>query len=228
MDSESEANVVIPMPAALAALRKNWGWLLALGIIMIVLGIGAIGLPLLAGEVATIVVGWILVFGGVTQLIQAFSSHAGGSRALSIISGVIYLVVGVLFLIRPVRGLITLTLLLAIFFIVEGIIKIVMAGHLRKAGNSGWLIFNGIIALILGVLIFILWPKDSTWAPGLLVGVYLIVGGWSSIMVASAARAAARPEGDASAAIEPTGDATAATEPTDDASATPPGEGESA
>ena len=199
MNDESEANAVIPMPAALAALRKNWGWLLALGIIMIVLGIGAIGVPFLAGAFATIIIGWILVFGGVTQLIQAFSSHAGGSRALAIVSGIIYLVAGIFVLFEPLRALVALTLLLAIFFIVEGILRLVMAGHLRKAGNSGWLIFNGIIALILGVLIFVKWPSDAVWAIGLLVGVYLLVGGWSSIMVATAARAAGSAASDASA-----------------------------
>ena len=109
MDSESAGNVVIPIPAALAALRKNWGWLLALGIIMIVLGIGAIGVPFLAGAFATIIIGWILVFGGVTQLIQAFSSHAGGSRALAIVSGIIYLVAGIFVLFEPLRALVALT-----------------------------------------------------------------------------------------------------------------------
>lgn len=170
-------------------LSRNWGWLLALGILMIVLGVFAIGAPVVATIAVQFALGWILVIGGIAEGIHAFMAQGWRGFLLELLSAILYLVVGVLLLVNPVQGAIALTVVLAVFLIVEGIFKVIMAMRVRDHGGWGWLLASGILSLILGVLIWAEWPASGLWIIGLLVGIQLLFTGWSLVMLAFAARA---------------------------------------
>jgi uncharacterized membrane protein HdeD (DUF308 family) len=171
------------------ALSRNWGWLLAFGILMIILGVFAIGAPVVATIAVQFALGWILVIGGVAEGIHAFMAKGWRGFLFELLSAILYLVVGVLLLVNPVGGALALTVVLAVFLIVEGIFKIVMALRVRDHGGWGWLLASGILSLGLGFLIWAEWPASGLWIIGLLVGIQLLFTGWSLVMLALAARA---------------------------------------
>jgi uncharacterized membrane protein HdeD (DUF308 family) len=171
------------------ALSRNWGWLLALALLMIVLGLMAIAAPVYATFAVQILLGWILVIGGIAQAIHAFMARGWGGFLLELLSALVYLAVGALLLVNPVEGALALTIVLAAFLVVEGIFKVVMAWRVRAHPGWGWLLSSGILTLILGGLIWAEWPSSALWVIGLLVGVHLLFTGWALIMLALAARA---------------------------------------
>ena len=170
-------------------LSRNWGWLLALGILMIVLGVFAIGAPQVATVAVQFALGWILVIAGIAEGIHAFMAQAWRGFLLELLSAILYLAVGVLLLVNPVGGALALTIVLAVFLIVEGIFKIMMALRVRDHRGWGWLLASGILSVILGLLIWAEWPASGLWVIGLLVGIQLLFTGWSLVMLALAARA---------------------------------------
>jgi uncharacterized membrane protein HdeD (DUF308 family) len=170
-------------------LSRNWGWLLAFGILMIILGMFAIGAPAVATVAVQIMLGWILVIGGIAEGIHAFMAQGWRGFLLELLSAILYLGVGVLLLVNPVAGALALTVVLAVFLIVEGIFKIIMATRVRDHRGWGWLLASGILSVILGVLIWAEWPASGLWVIGLLVGIQLLFTGWALVMLALAARA---------------------------------------
>ena len=131
-------------------------------------------------------IGWVLVFGGIVQIIHAFYSQKWGNFFLRVIGAILYLGAGVLLLHYPIQGIITLTVLLAAIFVIEGIFKIVTAIKIPPMSGKGWLVFGGIIAIALGLLIWAQLPSDAIWAVGLLVGINLVFGGISMVSMALA------------------------------------------
>jgi len=164
----------------------SWGWLLFLGILLIVVGIAAIVLPFAATLAVEILLGWVLVIGGILQIIHSFWARRVGGFFLGLVAGILYLIVGFLLLLYPLQGILTLTLLLVILFLIEGICRIISSFQVRPTRNWGWVLVSGIAALIIAFLIWIGWPVSATWAIGLLVGINLIFGGWGMIMLSSA------------------------------------------
>ena len=171
------------------ALSRNWGWLLALGILMIILGVFAIGTPVVATIAFQVMLGWLLVIGGIAEAIHAFMAQNWRGFLFELLSAILYVVVGGLLLFNPLLGAAALTLLLAVFLVVEGIFKIVMALRVRDHRGWGWLLASGILSLILGAMIWAQWPASGLWVIGLLVGIQLLFTGWSLVMLALAARA---------------------------------------
>jgi uncharacterized membrane protein HdeD (DUF308 family) len=171
------------------ALSRNWGWLLALGILMIILGVFAIAAPQVATIAVQLTLGWILVISGVAEGIHAFMARGWRGFLLELLSAILYLVVGVLLLTNPLKGALALTILLAGFLIVEGVFKIVTALRVREHRGWGWLLASGIISVILGLMIWAEWPASGLWVIGLLVGIQLVFTGWALVMLSLAARA---------------------------------------
>jgi uncharacterized membrane protein HdeD (DUF308 family) len=171
------------------ALSRNWGWLLAFGILMIILGVFAIGAPVVATIAFQVVLGWLLVIGGIAEAIHAFMAQSWRGFLFELLSAILYVVVGALLLFNPLLGAAALTLLLAVFLVVEGIFKIIMALRVRDHRGWGWLLASGILSLILGAMIWAQWPASGLWVIGLLVGIQLLFTGWSLVMLALAARA---------------------------------------
>jgi uncharacterized membrane protein HdeD (DUF308 family) len=170
-------------------LSRNWGWLLALGILMVILGMLAIGAPVVATIAVQFALGWILVVGGIAEGIHAFMAQGWRGFLLELLSAILYLAVGILLLVNPVGGALALTVVLAIFLIVEGVFKIIMAMRVRDHRGWGWLLASGILSLVLGVLIWSEWPASGLWVIGLLVGIQVLFTGWALLMLALAARA---------------------------------------
>ena len=188
MDMESDSSYGIPLPDDVIAVQKYWGYFLAAGVLLIILGIVALGAPFFTALAIETLLGWVLVIGGIVHGLHAFWTREWRGFTLGILSGVLYLVAGVLLLNYPLQGVLTLTLLLAAFFLVEGIFKVVLA--LQNRSMSGWIwpLFSGILALILAGIIWTGWPVTGLWVIGVFVGIYLIFGGWSMVAFALAAR----------------------------------------
>ena len=172
-------------------LQKGWKWLLGLGILLVVLGLLLIAAPAAGTLAVDVLIGWFLIIGGIAQIVHAFMEQRWSGFLLELLSGILYGAVGVLLLAYPLAGVAALTLLLAAFLAVEGIFRIVMALRVRPAQGWGWLLFGGVVTLVLAILIWMQWPSSALWVIGLLVGINLLFTGWSLCMVALAARSAA-------------------------------------
>lgn len=170
-----------------AELRRQWGWLLTIGILVLVLGILAIVNSVTATVASMLYVGWVLVIAGIFFAIQAFRFRAHGHLFLHLLNAALALVVGVILVLNPVVAAMTFTLLLAAYFVVAGIFRIVTALSVRVPG-WGWGLLNGVITFILGIMIWNQWPVSGLWVIGFFVGIDLIVIGWAQIMTAIAAR----------------------------------------
>jgi uncharacterized membrane protein HdeD (DUF308 family) len=162
-------------------------WLTAMGIVFVVLGILAIIEPAVAGLAVAIFVGWFLIFGGVAHAVGAFGGGGVGRVAWQLIVAAIYIVGGMYFLTHPLLGLGTLTLFLAAILLAEAVVEIVSYVTNRGEGGS-WRLVNAIVTLLLGGMIWGHWPSSSIWAIGTLVGVNLMITGFSRLMLGSAAR----------------------------------------
>jgi len=161
--------------AAAGTGRTSRGWSIAAGVLLIIVGIEALAAPYLAALVAAFWVAWGIVFGGVAELISAYSSSE--NRLWKVLLGLLYLVVGIYILMRPGSGLLALALVLAWLFLVKGVISILGALQLRPLPGWGWWLVDGVITLLLAVLIFSGWPQNSVRIIALLVGISLIISG---------------------------------------------------
>jgi uncharacterized membrane protein HdeD (DUF308 family) len=173
---------------ARASLREAevnlWRAVLAVGVITIALGAAAVILPFVATLTINVLVGIILVAVGAAHIFQAFSGQMPKEMALRAVSAAAYGLVGVLLLVFPRQGALTLTILLAALFVVVGAFRIALALHMQPQPGWGWLMFSGILAAALGVIIWTGLPNAAAWVIGLLVGIELLLSG--SATVASA------------------------------------------
>jgi len=182
------ANPTEGLHGASTIIKKASGWFIGMAVVFIVLGMLAIIEPGVAGLAVTILVGWLLIFGGVAHLVAAFSGGGAGRVLWQILIGVVYIVGGGYFLMHPLLGLGTLTLFLALIILSEAVFEIIAYFRMRGASGSGWLLVNALITLLLGGLIWFHWPSSSVWAIGILVGVNLLMTGFSRLMFGLAAR----------------------------------------
>jgi len=176
----------LPGPRNVA--KKITGWYIATAVLLIVLGLFGIIEPGVAGLGVTLLVGWILIVGAMMHFVAAFKGGGAKQVLFQVLIGVVYLIGGLYFLTHTIMAVGTLTLLLAAIILVEGIIEVVSYVRLRGEGASGWILFNGIVTLLLGGLIWFHWPSSSVWAIGTLVGVNLLMTGMTRLMFGLAAR----------------------------------------
>jgi uncharacterized membrane protein HdeD (DUF308 family) len=175
-------------PASMqAAVSENKTWFLILGILLIVLGVIAVTFPLLMTIAAKIFLGWLFLVGGIVQIFHAFSTRGWSEFFLDLLIGVLYLIAGAWLAFFPLTGIFTLTVLLALTFIVHGVLQAGMGLRMRPQEGWVWLLFAGIVAVALGILILAQLPSSAVWAIGLLVGVNLMVSGWAYVFLALAA-----------------------------------------
>jgi uncharacterized membrane protein HdeD (DUF308 family) len=169
-------------------MKKSVGLSIGLGVLMILAGILAIAAPMAAGIAINLLVGWLLIFSGCVHLLFAWQTRSAGGLLWELLVGVLYIAIGAYLLIHPLAGLASLTLGLGIYLFLEAILEFALAFTLRPHPGSGWLIFDGIVTLILAVLIWRTWPASSTWVLGTLVGISMLFSGTSRLMVSLAAR----------------------------------------
>ena len=168
--------------------KKSVGWSIALSELMIVAGILAIASPLAAGIAINIVVAWLLVFSGCAHLVFAWYTRSTGGLLWELLLGIVYIFIGVYLLVHPVAGLASLTIALAIYLLLESILEFVLGFTLRPLPGSGWLLFDGIITLILAVMIWRTWPSSTGWVIGTLVGISMLFSGLARLGISLAAR----------------------------------------
>jgi uncharacterized membrane protein HdeD (DUF308 family) len=159
-------------------------------IVIILFGFLAIALPLATSLGVVIVIAWLILLAGGFQLIHAFQSKGIGSTLWKVVVAILYVIVGIYFLLNPLLGVESFTLALAIFFVAEGVLDLVIYFQNRRAGGAGWILLNGIITLILGIMVWRQWPSSSLWLIGTLVGFSMIMTGTARLMISLAARRA--------------------------------------
>jgi uncharacterized membrane protein HdeD (DUF308 family) len=181
-----------PIRHELAALRGEWLWFLILGIGLIVLGVIAIGAPIVTTLYMVEIYGVLLIAGGILQAVGSFWSRDWSGFFLSLLFGVLYFVLGIFFIRYPSAAAMTLTILLAAFLIVGGIFRIVAALVMRFP-FWGWALIGGLLNLLLGLLIWAQWPFSGLWVIGLFLGIELIYMGCSWVILAFALKRLPRP-----------------------------------
>jgi uncharacterized membrane protein HdeD (DUF308 family) len=175
----------------LHALRDQWWCFLAMGIALVVLGTICIASPFIATVTSVVVFGFMLLAAGITQIVSSFWSGKWSGMLLHLLVGILYAVVGFMIIDAPVENTLLLTKLIAIFLIVTGIFDIVGALAHRFHG-WGWVLLNGSITLLLGLLINKQWPSSAIWVIGLFVGIEMIFNGWGWIMLSLGLKASKR------------------------------------
>jgi len=160
------------------------------GVLLIVFGMVAVGSPLLAAVAVNALVAWLIVLAGAVHLMLGFRAHGAGSMIWKILVGIAYLCFGAYLIMHPVLGVASLTLVLASLFLIEGILDIILYVKMRPIQGSTWVLVDGIVTLLLGLMIYMQWPSSSAWAIGTLVGVSLIFSGVARVMMSLAVRKA--------------------------------------
>jgi uncharacterized membrane protein HdeD (DUF308 family) len=188
--STGQSDIAKIQSAVANALHEHWKLYLAEGIALVVLGVIAILIPPIATLAVTIVLGWLFLVSGVIGLFTTFWMRQAPGFWWSLISAVLAVVVGGLLLTRPVSGALSLTIVVVVFFVIEGVASIMFAlEHKRElSGRWGWMLMSGIIDLALAALVFTGLPSTAAWAIGLLVGINMVFGGSALIAMALHAR----------------------------------------
>lgn len=168
--------------------KQGLGWALGAGILLIVLGLAAMAFPLFAGIAVAIMFGWVLLFSGVSQAAYGVQACRGTELILNAAVALLYIAAGLMLLFYPLGGLITLTLILGISVLSQGIVQSILAWQVRPAPGWWWFLITGVLAIAVGLLIFSEWPSASGWLIGLYVGISLLLNGTSLVAFYLAAR----------------------------------------
>ena len=179
--------------ASLLQPRRSSGLSTVIAVLLILAGLAAMFMPLLAGIAATIAVGWLLLFAGVIHLFFGWHTRSAGAVLWKILVGLAYLFAAFYLLAHPGRGLLTLGLILAVYLFAEGVFEAVIYSRLRRLPGAGWFLFDAIITIILGLMILASWPFSSVWAVGTLVGISILFSGITRLSYGFAARRAIAP-----------------------------------
>jgi uncharacterized membrane protein HdeD (DUF308 family) len=175
------------MPAIRGEVRQSATWSIVLSVLMIISGVLALALPPLAGLTVTVMFGWLLIVTGALHLGFAWRGQGAAAVIGEIAIAVLYGGIGLYMLARPAAGLASLTLAIAGYLVAKGVLEGI-AFKFRPLPGTGWLLFDGILAVVIAALITSAWPASSAWAVGVLVGVAMISSGFVRLMLSVAAR----------------------------------------
>lgn len=171
-------------------IQKNRTLITFEGIVFLLLGFAAIAFPVFFTFGLEQLLGWILVIAGIAQGVRVYQFWGTPGNFATLVNGILSLIVGVLLLAYPLGGVLTLTLLLTVFFLIEGVFKIAFSISFKEYLNWGWLLLSGVLALVLAGIIWSGWPGSALWVLGLLVGINMIFFGASLLSLAFSARKA--------------------------------------
>jgi uncharacterized membrane protein HdeD (DUF308 family) len=174
------------------SIRDHWVLFLIEGVVLVLLGILAIAIPPLATLAVTILLGWLLLISGGVGLVATILARRAPGFGWSLLSALVGIVAGLVLLASPISGSVSLTLVLIAFFLIEGVASIMYAIEHRRGLSArwGWLLVSGIVDVILAFIVFAGLPGTALWAPGLLVGINMVLGGTALIAMALRARTA--------------------------------------
>jgi uncharacterized membrane protein HdeD (DUF308 family) len=164
-------------------IKKNAGLAVVIGVVTLIAGLLAIMSPLVAGVSITILVGAMLAISGVSQCFLAFKAGAFGRGLMVFVVGVLMTIAGVYMMNQPVAGLATLTIILMSYLLATGALEIIVAFQLKPADGWGLQLFNGIVTLLLGIMLWRQFPLSGAWAIGVLFGIKMIFSGWAFVFI---------------------------------------------
>ncbi|MCS6865252.1 MAG: HdeD family acid-resistance protein [Gemmataceae bacterium] len=157
-------------------LRRSWGWFVALGVLLILLGFMGLVFVGIATLVTVLMIGWLFLVAGVAEVVLALLRQGWSGFWLDLLSGLVTAVVGLLLVLRPETGASVLTVVIGVIFLVGGVFRLA-TGVIAKNPYAGWFLLQGILALLLGLLILIEWPVSSAWVIGTLICIDLLFNG---------------------------------------------------
>ncbi len=172
-----EAAAAVMRDAMRETVKRHSLWYLIQSVLMVLAGILALVYPVVSSVAVVFLLGWLLIITGVVQGISLIGARNVPHFWLQLVSVVLSVIVGVLFLRHPGEGLLTLTLLLIVFFMVEGIAKVIFALTIRPVPNGGWVLASGIIGILLAFYLWASLPVTAVWLLGVLLGIQLICEG---------------------------------------------------
>jgi uncharacterized membrane protein HdeD (DUF308 family) len=190
MTTDRPAELEQAAAAISAAIARHRGMFLVEGLLLTVLGVLAILIPSVASIAATLVFGWILLLSGVLGLIATFNTRQAPGFGWSIVSALLGITAGIVLLVWPLQGTLSLTAVLIAFLFAEGVASIFYALEHRKAlwGRWGWMLVSGLVDVGLGVMLFAGFPGTAAWALGLILGINMLFGGCALFAIALQAR----------------------------------------
>ncbi|MGA7873576.1 MAG: HdeD family acid-resistance protein [Candidatus Binatus sp.] len=174
---------ILIAPLGIEEVRAHRTWFLCLGAALIVIGTIAIGSAELMTMVSVLLLGWLLIFGGLFEIVHGFARRAWGGFFINLMGGLLYAVTGLLIISHPGVAAVTLTLMIAMLLIVAGTFRIFVAFS-TPIPHRGWLVLNGAISLFLGFCIMSSWPVSGLWVIGLFIGIDMIFDGWTEVILA--------------------------------------------
>jgi uncharacterized membrane protein HdeD (DUF308 family) len=179
--------------AVATTLHEHWQLYVGEGVVLVILGLAAVAIPAFATLAIEILVGWIFLISGVVGLITTLRMRQAPGFWWALVSAILGIAAGAVLLLRPLSGILSLTFILIVFFLVEGGASILFAlEHKRElSGRWGWMLVSGIVDLILAAIILSGLPGIATWAIGMLVGINMVFGGVALIAMALHARESA-------------------------------------
>lgn len=185
-------NQVPPTPQDIAAnfieaIRAHARAAIITGVIMLLCGLLAVAAPLAAGISVTVLVGLLLAAGGVAQCLLAFRVDGFGKSLLVLLIGLLTALAGAFMLSQPIEGLEAITLFLAMYFLVTGIFELIASVQMRATAGWGWMLFNGVVTLVLGLIIWRQFPVSGAWAVGILFGLKMMMSGWWLVLLGRSA-----------------------------------------
>jgi uncharacterized membrane protein HdeD (DUF308 family) len=180
-------------------LRRGRRWLMVAGVLAVIAGVIAIVVPAVASVTVAIFIGWMLLFGAVAMLVDAFVVRDVGRIVLRMLLALLTGAAGIALLAAPLHGTYTLTVLLVLWFALTGTMRIAVAVAERGRPGAGWTGANGVLTLLLAILIGAKLPSSADWAIGLLVGIDFLFFGVGAIVAASALKQIEEPAADGGA-----------------------------
>ncbi len=194
MSMTGDAALAAMQGAVFGDLKRNWGWLLALGVVCIILGTIGFYMTFALTLASVQVFGILILAGGVLQLLDAFTCKGWKGVLWHVLIAFLYLGAGAVMLYDPLLASKVLTLVIAALLIAAGVARFIIGLQLRPVDGWYWPVLSGLISSLLGGMIIAQWPLSGLWVIGLFVAIELIVNGWSYVFVALAARKAGRAE----------------------------------
>ncbi|MEO1017802.1 MAG: HdeD family acid-resistance protein [Pseudomonadota bacterium] len=170
------------------ALKQHSGWLMAIGILWIVLGVLAILIPTVASIAVEYMIGVLLFIGGIAQLVQAWRAKAWSGFTFHALGAVFAILAGAYLILFPLRGVVSLTIVLAAFFVASGVLRGLTALNHREVKGWGWMAVSAVLSIVVGVMIWLELPGSAAWALGLLVGIEFLFVGMGLVMLAKSVR----------------------------------------
>ncbi len=168
-------------------ISSHWGWYFFLGVVLVVGGFLAMTASVFTTLLSVVLLGSLLVFNGVLEAVFSFKFKNWGTFFLHLFLAVLYVSAGIFMIYDPIPNAISLTLLIAAFFVASGLYRIYFAVT-SNINNKSWILLNGVLTLLLGLLVWYQWPVSGLWVLGLFVGIDMIFSGWSWIVLATQAK----------------------------------------